>query len=140
MRHTEPTPEQIEGYKKWVAERPERVRKVAERLDPWTLYRLKTSNQRVCLLGFDEEQDGRVTVRITVSGEFNLVTFERDVFGIDPDDLEECDLPGPNEQVGSLDLPIEEIRRLHVEFPEGGVPAEHWADLARRYPLKQKTS
>lgn len=140
MKHTEPTPEQIEGYKAWVAERPEAVRKHAERLDPWTLYRLKSTGQRVHLVGFDEMQGGKVTCRVGVSGKFNMVTFERDVFGIDPDDLEECDLPEPEEQVGTLDLPIEEVRRLHQGWPDGGVPVEVWADLMRRYPLKQKTT
>lgn len=140
MRHTEPTPEQIEGYREWVTQRPPAVRACAERLDPWTLYRLKTTGQRVYLVGFDVEQDGKVTCRIGVSGEFNMVTFERTVFGVDPDDLEECDLPGPEDQVGSLDLPIEEVRRLHEEFPEGGVPAERWAALVQQYPLRQKMS
>ena len=138
MRHTQPTAENLAAWKKWVAERPESIRKVCERFDPWTLYRLKTTGQRVYILSFSEPGlDGKVTCRVGVSGEFNLLTFERDVFGIDPDDLEECDLPGPDEQLGSLDLPIDIVKSYHTQYPDGPPPHVMTALIAR-YPLKQK--
>jgi hypothetical protein len=38
------------------------------------------------------------------------VPFERNVFGIDPNDIEECDLPGPNERLGDLGFTIEQYK------------------------------
>lgn len=137
MRYTKPTEAQQRAWRDWVAERPESIRKVAERFDPWTLYRLGSTGQRVYVLSFSEPgEDGKVTCRVGVSGEFNLVTFERDVFGIDPDDLEECDLPGPNEQLGTLDLPINVVKNLRDQHPDR-VPAHVMLDLIARYPLKR---
>lgn len=102
MRYTEPTPAQFAGWQEWLDGRPPHVRAVAERFEPWSLYRLKSSGHRVTVHAFDEEQDGRITVRVNIEGRFNQVTFERSVFGIDPTDLEECDLPSPLEPVGAL--------------------------------------
>ena len=95
-RFYEPTAKQVKGWAKWVAKRPPVVRAVAERFNPWTLYRL--DDHRVTLVSFSE--DGTVTVAVT--RHFNAVVFERQVFGIDPDRLVECDLPGENEMVGVL--------------------------------------
>jgi len=112
-RHIQPSPEQEREWKEWVAGRPEAVRAVAERFEPWTLYRMKSTGQRVFVMGFfDPDDAGKVLLSVGVTGEFNLVAFERKVFGIDPDDLVECDLPAPNEALGSLDVPIEKVREL----------------------------
>ena len=115
MNHFEPTQEQIDGYAEWVAQRPESIRKVIDdlKLTPWTLYKLKTTGQRVTVGAFSEpEVGGKVTCIISVLGEFNLVCHERSVFGIDPYDLEECDLPGPDDPVGNLDLPFDVLKEL----------------------------
>lgn len=85
----DPTPQQEASWRKWVADRPLCVRAVAERFQPWNLYRMKDTGHRVTLVSFGE--DG--TMRVFVSAKFNLVAFERQVFGVDPDSLEECDLP-----------------------------------------------
>lgn len=138
MRHTNPTPEQERLWKEWL-DKPEhaKIRAAAERLDPWTLYRLKTTGQRVYLLAFtDPGGDGKVTCRVGVSGEYNLVTFERDVFGVDPDNLEECDLPGPGEVVGTFDLPDNLVVNLRNSYPEG-IPRHVALDLIARYPIKR---
>jgi hypothetical protein len=101
-RFTEPTAEQEAGWKEWVASRPEPVRKVAERFEPWSLYRMKSTGQRVTLYSFGEANDGSaVTLTVNVTGQFNAVAFDRQVFGIDPDDLEPCDLPAPTEPTGT---------------------------------------
>jgi len=42
------------------------------------------------------------TVTVNVLAEFNLLMHERQVFGIDPNDLEPCELPRPDENVGLL--------------------------------------
>jgi hypothetical protein len=97
-RFTEPTVEQETEWDNWVTERPECVRVIAERFDPWSLYRLKSSGHRVIIYSFLE--DGTVTV--IVSGEYNHVLADRKVFGIDPDDLEPCELPGEDELTGSM--------------------------------------
>lgn len=102
MRIAEPTKKQEAGWKKWVASRPPNVRAVAERFEPWSLYRMKPTGQRVTIASFGEAEDGTVTLTVTVSGEFNFTLFDRQVFGINPDDLEPCDVPGPEELTGSL--------------------------------------
>ena len=92
------TKKQESAWKRWVAKLPPIPRAVAEKFDGITLYRLKTTGQRVTVESYGD--DGTVTVN--VSGRFNLTPFERDVFGIDPADLEPCDLPESNEEVGSI--------------------------------------
>ncbi len=101
-RIIDPTEEQEQGYREWVAARPPAVRAVAERFDPWSLYLLKTSNHRVTIMSFGEGIDGSVTLTVRVSGDYNAVMFERDVFGINPDDLTPCELPAPDEHTGAL--------------------------------------
>ncbi len=95
----EPTPEQEAMWNEWVAERPPAVREVAQRFEPWSLYRLKSSGHRVTIYSFTDEP---VTMTVDVTGDFNAVTFERRVFGINPDDLEPCELPSPDEPLGAL--------------------------------------
>ena len=106
-RIMEPTPEQEAGWRAWVASRPPAVRAAAERFDPLSVYRLKTSGQRVTLFSFSEAPDGTVTLTVNVTGAYNAVICDRGVFGIHPDDLEPCELPGPEEPVGTLLSPTE---------------------------------
>lgn len=108
----EPSPEQVSKWNAWVQERPEAVRAVADKIFPWKLYRIISTGHRVTVVSFDEHEDGHVTCRVVVGGEFNLVAFEREVFGIDPEDLVECDLPSPAELRGSLNLSVEFARSL----------------------------
>jgi hypothetical protein len=58
---------------------------------------MKTTGHRVTIASFSEDN----SVRVNITGEFNEVAFDRGVFGIDPDDLEPCDLPGSDEPTGS---------------------------------------
>ena len=102
------------SFDAWVATRPEIVQSLCKRLPPDRLYLLKSSNHRVTLYSYSE--DGTVTVCVT--GDYNAVAFERRVFGIDPDDLVECDLPGPDEPTGALLTEQEDVDaflRLRVE-------------------------
>jgi len=101
MNIFEPTPGQLAEYEKWIAARPPAVAAVARRFQPWKLYRLP-SGHRVTVYSFGEKPDGTVTLTVTVSGDFNLVTFERNVFGVNPDNLTECDLPAAGERLGAL--------------------------------------
>ena len=108
----------IEGWtakekKEWngkVKKQPKHVRDIASKLDPWKLYRLKSTGDRVIVLGFNEGEENGVTVRVEINAKYNLVPFERNVFGIDPNDIEECDLPGPNERLGDLGFTIKQYK------------------------------
>jgi hypothetical protein len=99
-RYYEPTPERIGEYSAWLADRPDNVRAVAARFRPWELFRL--GPHRVFVRSFHEEPDGSVSLAVIVSGKFNRVVIERQVFGIDPAELTPCELPGPDEPVGAM--------------------------------------
>lgn len=101
----EPTEEQKALYAEFVATRPEAVRLVAERFPPWTLYRIKGSGHRCHVYSFGEAEDGSVSLTVSVTGQFNAVMFDRNVFGISPEDLEECELPSADEATGTLMSP-----------------------------------
>lgn len=90
---------------KWVATRPPEVQSLCNRLPPDRLYRMKSTGHRVTLYSYSE--DGTVTVDVT--GEYNAVVMERRVFGISPDDLEECEMPGSGETTGTLLTEPEEV-------------------------------
>lgn len=82
----------------WANERPECIRELARSLRPNLLYRMGESGHRCTLYAICE--DG--TVKVNVTGEYNWVEFDRTVFGVDPKTLTECDLPGPDEMLGTL--------------------------------------
>jgi hypothetical protein len=63
---------------------------------------MKSTGHRVTLYSSGEAEDGKVTLTVVVSAEFNMLAFERRVFGIDPDDLEACDLPAAEEPCGAV--------------------------------------
>lgn len=107
----EPTQEQRDGWEAWVNERPPAVKAVAERFQPWKLYRLGSTGHRVYIYSIGEGDE--ITLTVVVSGEYNFVTFERRVFGIYPDELVECELPGKDEIVGSLDMDPHEAMELN---------------------------
>ncbi len=92
------TEEQQNAWDEWVASRPKIIQDLCRRFPPCNLYQLRDSNQKVTIVSYSE--DGTLTVDI--SGEYNWVTFARQVFGIKPEDLEECDLPETSELVGTL--------------------------------------
>jgi len=93
-------------WRKWVNTRPSVIQELAKRIPPDRLYLLKTSNHRVEIYGYVE--DG--TLIVSVLGKWNKVMFERNVFGIKPEDLEECDLPSASEELGAI-LTQEESKR-----------------------------
>ncbi len=88
--------EDEEGWQEWVESRPPCVRELIKQLPPDRLYRLDGDGHRVLIHSYNE--DG--TVCVDVSGDYNFVIFERSVFGVNPADLEECDLPSANEPCG----------------------------------------
>lgn len=79
----------------WIKSRPHVVQDMIAQCPPNRLYRI-SAGQRVTIYSYSEDR----TVTVDVSGEYNRVVFGRRVFGIPIDDLVECDLPGPDEDVG----------------------------------------
>lgn len=114
MNIIDPTPEEASDWTQWVASRPPRVRDAidSKSFAPWKLYRLKSSGHRVLIHSFDEPEDDTlpVTARVDVLGRFNAVLMERRVFGVLPEDLEECDLPAADEVLGSLGMDPKDAR------------------------------
>jgi CYTH domain-containing protein len=92
----------------WLKTRPASVRRLCERLPPDRLYRMKSTGQRVTLIAYSEND----TVRVNITGRYNLVSFDRQVFGVSADDLEECDLPPSDELIGTLLTQQEDIDAL----------------------------
>ena len=86
------------SWAEWVASRPPVVQVMCALLPPDRLYLLKTSGHRVTLISYSENR----TVTVEVTGQFNAVDFDCKVFGISPEDLEECDLPGEDEPLGTM--------------------------------------
>ena len=104
-------------FDSWLADRPQCIKDLAIKYPPWILYRMKSTNQRVNVVGYNESG----TVTVNVSGKFNFVVMERSVFGVSPDDLEECDLPSKDEKVGVLlteDTDIKEYLDLYIKGDE----------------------
>lgn len=81
-----PTDKQIAEWKRWLDERPSHVRAVAERFNPWTLYRLTTTGQRCSVIGFHETTDPSKPVTAYIHAENPTLgrATARNVFGIDP--------------------------------------------------------
>lgn len=92
--------EQMESsYEKWILKELDgkaKIADIARKYPPWKLFRMKSTGHRVAPYAFNN--DGTIT--IFVSGLYNFVMFERTVFGVNPDDLEECSLPSASERVG----------------------------------------
>ena len=86
-------------FDKWLADRPQVIKDLAKRFPPNVLYQMKDTGHRVFVRGYSE--DGTLIVHI--GGQLNRVMFERDVFGVPPEKLEECDFPPEDEPVGALD-------------------------------------
>lgn len=83
------------AWDEWVSNRPPVIQELCAKLPPDRLYRMKSTGQRVVLLSYSENH----TVKVGVDPRFNqdhiarAMTPPYAVFGIPPDDLEECDLP-----------------------------------------------
>ncbi len=88
--------ELAESWQEWVDSRPPVVKALCEKYPPNILFRLKDTGQRVYVISYQESG----TVRVAITGEYNLINFSREVFGINPADLAECELPLPGEPLG----------------------------------------
>ena len=106
------------GLNEWLQGRPDCIIDMVKRYPPNVLYRMKSTGQRVTIIAYAE--DG--TVRVLVSGDYNAIIFDREVFGVNIEDLEECNLPDSNERLGTLLKTEEEIDWY---FEDGTVISEH---------------
>lgn len=88
----------IEEFEEWKNSRPKIVKEMIEKYPPNLLYLYKPTNHRVTIYSYSE--DGTATINCT--GEYNKIMFGRQVFGIDPNNLEECDLPADDEELGEI--------------------------------------
>lgn len=87
-----------EEWEKWVSTRPKVIQDMCKKLPPGRLYKMKGTGQKVTIVSYSEDR----TVTVSVDGRYNLVTFDRNVFGVDPDSLEECHLPSSDEPIGTI--------------------------------------
>lgn len=120
-RHIEPTPEQQKEWEEWLADKDDNIRQMAAKKPPELLYRMKSTGKRVIIYAYGE--DGTATV--IVSSDYNLVAMNRICFGVKLDDLEECDLPGPDEKVGFLDDPLKGIVEEMMAKITDSMPTKH---------------
>src|SRR3972149_9607324 len=98
------------AFDRWVASRPLCIQELIAKLPPDRLYRFNRGNgERVLIHSYHEMGDGSCELRVEVLGEYNLIAFERNVFGVRPEHLVECDLPDPDELVGVLYETDEEV-------------------------------
>ena len=109
------------NWNEWVASRPESMREICREFPPDRLYRMGSTGHRCTIYSYAE--DGTLTV--TVSGEHNAVLFARNVFGIEPEELEECDLPPEDETIGEVlteagDIQVFAEERRAALHTEGG--------------------
>lgn len=122
----EPTEELQSMFEEWIAgeDMTDEIKAIARKYPPWNLYRLKTTDQKVRTISFSDNG----TVRVLVSNKYNFDPTNTEVYGIDPNDLEECDIPEKtydwvvNEQTGMISLrsndPNFKINKYVQVFPD----------------------
>lgn len=96
VRIHQPTLEDETKYKAWLSNIPSRFRKIAEQFDPWSVYRMKSTRHLVMLYGFDETEYGIMLIVLFLKDFNPFVPFNRNVFEVNPNDLEPCELPESN--------------------------------------------
>ncbi len=93
------TTEQIQEWDEWLKDRPQIIKDMATKLPPNKLYRNKITGQIGVLVSYAENG----TVRASFPNDLNFQMSTpggRQVFGLLPDDLEECEYPEAEKIVG----------------------------------------
>ncbi len=74
----------------WVKTRPPEIQELCRKLPPDRLYKMESTGNFVTIESYSESGN----VSVGVFKKYNpFIFFDRQVFGVDPDDLHECDLP-----------------------------------------------
>jgi hypothetical protein len=87
MKIIEWTKKQQQAWSEWVISRPPVVQELCRQFPPDRLYRLKPTLQRVTIISYCE--NGTITVDVSRKYNPTMLLFDRRVFGISPDQLEE---------------------------------------------------
>jgi hypothetical protein len=93
-----------EGWQEWLEGRPAAVRAVAERYPPDRLYKMNDTGQFVTIVSYGE--DGTVRVNVEPYRITDFIPLE--VFGVDPNGLEECDVPAERFDYSEINTPASE--------------------------------
>ena len=89
-KHVELTPDEWRQAEAWIASRPPAIQAMIRRWPPDRWYWLDPPGQYAVLISYGEDE----TVRVLVSGRHNKgVARDREVCGVDPNNLTECDAP-----------------------------------------------
>lgn len=113
------TEENKAEFDTWLKGKSDAVQVLTSLKPPNLLYRMKSTGHRVPIISYNDNW----TLSVYVSGTYNFVTFERTVFGVPPEDLVECDLPGPDDPLGYVleKSEVENILRTSKENPFAAV-------------------
>lgn len=79
-----------EEHLNWLSSRPEKIKEMFKKKPGNILYRLRSTGEYCILYSYNES--GNVTVTVPSSLNENLM-FEKQVFGVPLDDLEEVEMP-----------------------------------------------
>lgn len=88
-RIVEVTPEEEDAFRDWAEAAHPAVFALSKVVDPWSLYRMKATGQRVMVASFCED----ATVVVRALGRLNNMAVDFEVFGVEVADLEPCDMP-----------------------------------------------
>lgn len=92
----------------WTSTRPAVIQEMLKSHPPGRLYRMRSTGHRVEIYSYSENR----TVTVSITGRYNFVVMDRQVFGIPIEDLTECDLPAECEAVGSLNLSPQQVNEM----------------------------
>jgi mRNA-degrading endonuclease RelE of RelBE toxin-antitoxin system len=94
-RFMSPTRQDLAAVYQKFRDRPQHVRDLLNRLDLFELYKLRTTGYRVVICAIEDD----ASVTVSVPRQYNETMYDGMLFGVDPDDLEPCELPGEHEIV-----------------------------------------
>lgn len=111
---------ETESWAKFLDSIPPHIRAVAEKFNPWTLYRISKTGSRGLVTGLCLDDSGDVALIVNVDGRFNKLEFAQQVIGVPPHELVECDLPAPGEPLGERLTDKDEILARAMEMNQRG--------------------